>query len=61
MTSATIGLIGGIGVGLGILAVGLCVRGANGRRLIRGVDWTRVSRLQRFVRPKGLSSGNDPA
>jgi hypothetical protein len=43
MTSATIGLIGGIGVGLAILAVGLGVRSANGRRLIRGVDWTRVS------------------
>jgi len=43
MTPATIGLIGGLWVGAAVLALGLAVRWPRGRRLIRGVDWTRVS------------------
>ena len=43
MTPAMIGLIGGGAVGAAVLAFGLIVRWPQGRRLIRGVDWTRVS------------------
>ena len=43
MTPATIGLIGGSAVGSAVLALGFVVRSPRGRRLIRGVDWTRVS------------------
>jgi len=43
MTQPLIGLIGGIWVGAAVLALGLVLRLPVGRRLIVGVDWTRVS------------------